>query len=455
MDNTDTIAAPITPEGTGAVGVIRISGADTFRIVDEIFSGKKPTEAKSHSILFGLIKDGKEIIDEVLVSIFKNPASYTGEDIAEISCHGSPYIMKRLLELIVRKGARIAQPGEFTFRAFMNGKMDLAQSEAVADLIASQSGASHKIALQQLRGDFSNQITQLREELIKFASLLELELDFSEEDVEFADRDQLVKLLREIKEIILSLMASFEYGNAIKNGVATVIAGRPNAGKSTLLNAILQEERAIVSEIAGTTRDTIEEQINIKGILFRFVDTAGIRDTTDKIEKQGVERALKKVELANICIYLFDLSTSTEEDVLKDISLLKKNTETPLILVGSKKDLVADNKLLKPKVSHEVLYISKTEKESVEALKEHLYQQVAAMKREAGSHILSNVRHYEALAKAGEAIDASIEGLLEDRSGELVAFDIKSALNNLGEITGSVSTDDLLENIFRNFCIGK
>ena len=459
-----TIVALATPPGVGAIGVIRLSGEDALPIVQKVFGGKDLTKQKSHTLHFGTIIDsGGKILDEVLVSIFKAPHSYTGENIAEVSCHGSPYILRQVLELFIENGARLAQPGEFTMRAFLNGKMDLSQAEAVADLIASSSESSHNVAMRQMRGGFSHEIKKLREDLINFASLIELELDFAEEDVEFANREDLKATVQKILSFIHSLILSFKLGNVIKNGVPTVIAGRPNAGKSTLLNALLNEERAIVSHIAGTTRDTIEEVLNIDGVEFRLIDTAGIREAQDQIEAIGVEKTMEKVRQAALLVYVFDVGEMKIDDVLSDVGKLQREG-LQLLVVCNKMDA---NPYFKPEWltsvgspqlavrSEQIVTCSAIHGMNVPYLKEKLYDFAISEKVNLESPIVTNVRHYEALQKALESLNEVLRGLDEGVTSDFVAMDIRRALAYLGEILGEVSTEDLLENIFSKFCIGK
>ena len=457
--NNDTIVAIATPPGIGAIGVIRLSGKGAIFIANSVFRGKNLEEVESHTIHFGTIRDfDDKIIDEVLVSVFVAPRSYTREDVVEISCHGSPYIQQQILELLLRWGARMAQPGEFTMRAFLNGQMDLSQAEAVADLIAAQSEAEHKIAMQQMRGGFSNEIATLRQELVDFAALIELELDFSQEDVEFADRTKLIELVHKIQGLLRRLMDSFQLGNAIKNGVSTVIAGRPNAGKSTLLNALLNEERAIVSDIAGTTRDTIEEMLNIKGVQFRLVDTAGIREASDQIEAIGVEKTLEKIAASTLLIYVFDVIEMSPEEVTQDLRKLHQEG-IHLTAVANKMDL---NPYTKPTdyvsdilPEKNIVTTSAINKMNIEYLKEHLYQTVASGKVSTENTVVSNARHYDALQGAYASLDAVLAGFDAQIPSDLVAMDIRHALNYLGLITGEVGVDDLLDSIFTRFCIGK
>ncbi|MBB1642821.1 tRNA uridine-5-carboxymethylaminomethyl(34) synthesis GTPase MnmE [Sphingobacterium sp. UME9] len=459
MSNTgyiteDTIVALATSSGTnGAIAVIRVSGQNAIKITNEIFKGKNLLQQASHTIHFGTIRDGEEIIDEVLVSLFVAPNSYTRENSVEISTHNSKYIIERVVNLLIRKGARAARPGEFTLRAFLNGGMDLSQAEAVADLIASNSAASHQVAMQQMRGGFSNQLKSLREDLIHFASLIELELDFSEEDVEFANRDQLKNLINKIQVIVQKLVQSFEQGNVLKNGVPVVIAGKPNVGKSTLLNAFLNEERAIVSDIAGTTRDTIEDEINIHGVTFRFIDTAGIRETADVIEAKGVERTREKMKQARLIIYLFDPTQDKVEEVQAQLPEIER-LQIPFVTIINKSDLLSEAQkevynVLNP------LYISAKEQIGVEELKDELINRVHLGNLNTDDVMVTNIRHVEALQKTADSLERVIYGIDNPVTSDFLAMDIRQALYHLGEITGSVSTDDLLDNIFSKFCIGK
>ncbi|PIB25511.1 tRNA uridine-5-carboxymethylaminomethyl(34) synthesis GTPase MnmE [Maribacter sp. 4U21] len=456
MIQDDTIIALATPSGAGAIAVIRISGGHAIDIVSKHFKSvinKKLIEQKSHTIHLGHIIDGKKFLDQVLVSIFKNPHSYTGEDVVEISCHGSVYIQQQIIQLFLRNGCRMAAAGEFTMRAFLNGKMDLSQAEAVADLIASDSEAAHQIAMQQMRGGFSNEIKNLRQELLNFASLIELELDFSQEDVEFADRTQFNILLDKITQVLKGLIDSFALGNVIKNGIPIAIVGEPNVGKSTLLNAILNEERAIVSDIPGTTRDTVEDQIAIGGVNFRFIDTAGIRNTEDKIEQIGIARAYEKIEQAQLVIYLFEAS----EDKAAEIEALRnKYPDKNILLIANKIDTVKKDRARELKNSFkDLVLLSAKDGKGIEELKEKLLTLSNTGQMGKNDTIVTNNRHYDALLKALEAIHKVKEGMDMELSSDLMAIDIREALFHLGEITGSVSTDDLLGNIFSNFCIGK
>jgi tRNA modification GTPase len=458
-DLDDTICALATAGGIGAIGVIRISGNQTLPLVNGIFKGKDLSLADSHTLHFGKITDGSTILDEVLVSVFKNPKSYTGEDTIELSCHGSPYILQKILELLVKKGARMAKPGEFTLRAFLNKKLDLSQAEAVADLIAADTAASHQTAMQQMRGGYSQQIQFLREQLINFASLIELELDFAEEDVEFASKTELFNLVHNIHTLLQSLIQSFSYGNVLKNGVPTVIAGRPNAGKSTLLNALLNEERAIVSNIAGTTRDTIEESFVVDGITFRLIDTAGIRHATDTIESIGIERTFDAITKASLVLYVFDASTTSQADLENELAQIPEGNRV-IIPVGNKVDLLAtaastslhqpgENNFIEP-----VTYISSLNKQGIEELTGRLKTFIQSNKN-SNDIVVSNLRHFEALQQASNALEQVLKAIDMQMSGELLSLDIRKAIFHLGEITGEITTEDLLGNIFSKFCIGK
>ena len=450
--NEETIVALATPSGVGAIAVIRVSGSETFPIVNNLFKGKNLELQPSHTIHFGTIRDGKLIVDEVLVSLFKAPASYTREDTIEISCHGSDYIIQKILKLIINEGARLANAGEFTQRAFLNGQLDLAQAEAVADLIASDSEASHQTAINQIRGGFSKQIAQLREQLINFASLIELELDFGEEDVEFADRDDLRQLIFRIQSVLVPLIESFAMGNVIKNGVPTVIVGKPNAGKSTLLNRLLNEEKAIVSDIPGTTRDVIEDELFIEGIRFRLIDTAGLRKATDTIEAIGVERTMQQMEKASLIIYLFDAS----EIDLSVISEQIVDFTVPYLLVGNKVDkLSSEKKMAFDAAYSDIIWISASENQNIEILKDILVKKVKTKEIKTGDTVVTNLRHFQHLSQTNEALENVLEGLNQSITGDFLAQDIRFALHHLGEITGQITTDDLLANIFSRFCIGK
>lgn len=445
----DTICALATGSGLGAIAIIRVSGSEAINICKKVFS-KNIADVKSHTIHFGTINNKVDVIDEVLLSIFRNPHSFTGEDVIEISCHGSVFIQQQILQLLTKNGARMANPGEFTLRAFTNGKMDLSQAEAVADLIASESKKAHQIAINQMRGGFSDDLKKLREQLINFASLIELELDFSEEDVEFANREQFNELLLLIKEKLKKLIDSFQLGNVIKNGIPVAILGAPNVGKSTLLNAVVNEDRAIVSEIAGTTRDTIEDVINIEGMQFRFIDTAGLRDTKDTIEKIGIQKALEKAEKAKVIIYLLDATTDFKAQE-KEIGKIKK-LQNKMIVVVNKTDL--NPNICETLKKKNYLFISAKNKDGIEDLTNTLIS-IIDTNLSSDETIISNSRHQEELSKTLVEIIAVIQGLNNDISGDLLAINIRQALYHLGLITGEVTTDDLLGNIFSKFCIGK
>ncbi len=515
---TDTIVALATPPGQGAIGVIRVSGPQSITLVNGVFKGKNLEQQNTHTVHFGSIRnDEGKVIDEVLATLFIAPKSYTGENVVELSCHGSNYIIQQLLTLLVQRGARLAQPGEFTMRAFLNGKMDLSQAEAVGDLIAAESKSAHDLAIQQMRGGFSKTIQQLRQELIDFASLIELELDFGEEDVEFANRDHLKELVQKIRHLIKGLLESFQLGNVLKQGVQTVIAGRPNAGKSTLLNALLNDERAIVSDIAGTTRDTIEETLHINGVSYRLIDTAGIREAADQIEAIGVQKTMEKIDQSSILVYVFDVIQMQPQDVREDLNkLLRPNQQ--LLLVANKMDLnpytkfehyfpdeILDSEISKfdhsansstptPKTQAQIpqstndpafspnppnpqtpkspddkyqdppnhpitkwswVPVSAINQMNIQYLKEKLYEAVVEEGVKADQSVVSNARHFEALDQAYGSLTAVLEGLDNGTTSDFIAMDIRQALHYLGLITGEVTTDDLLGNIFGKFCIGK
>ncbi|WP_264509680.1 tRNA uridine-5-carboxymethylaminomethyl(34) synthesis GTPase MnmE [Flavobacterium sp. N1719] len=462
----DTIVALATPTGAGAVAIIRISGKEAIDIAAAVFEsvkGKDLRNQKTHTIHLGTIVDGAKVVDQVLVSVFKNPNSYTGENVVEISCHGSTFIQQQIIQLLLRKGCRMAQAGEFTLRAFLNGKLDLSQAEAVADLIASDNEASHQIAMQQMRGGFSSEIHRLREELLNFASLIELELDFAEEDVEFADRSQFTDLLNRIEFVLKRLIDSFAVGNVIKNGIPVAIVGEPNVGKSTLLNALLNEERAIVSDIAGTTRDTIEDEMNINGIGFRFIDTAGIRETADYVESIGIQKTFEKIEQAQVVLYLFESAKflADGQQYRTEIEKIKnKYPQKQVVVVLNKIDLVTDQQLQDIQTQLETLdvkriLLSAKKQEGVHELKNELFALVNTGALRKNETIVTNSRHYDALLKALEAIQKVKWGMESQVPSDLVAIDIREALYYFGEITGEVTNDELLGNIFANFCIGK
>jgi len=467
MIQNDTIVALASPSGSGAIAVIRVSGAEAISICQSVFSsisGKDISKQKSHTLHLGHIVDGEKVIDQVLLSIFKGTNSYTGENTIEISCHGSTYIQQQIIQLLLRKGCRMANAGEFTLRSFLNGKMDLSQAEAVADLISSDNEASHQIAMQQMRGGFSNEIKELRQELLNFASLIELELDFAEEDVAFADRTQFRELLNRIEFVLKRLIDSFAVGNVIKNGIPIAIVGEPNVGKSTLLNALLNEERAIVSEIAGTTRDTIEDELVIGGIGFRFIDTAGIRDTEDVVESIGIKKTFEKIEQAQVVLYLSPLTpkggTLDRENIKQvqvEIEKIKNQFPLkPLIIIGNKKDLYSEVQIknLQSEIPT-ILLISAKENIGVDDLKNQLLSFVNTGALRNNETIVTNTRHYDSLLKALDEIQKVNFGLQSNISSDLMAIDIREALYHFGMITGEVTNDELLGNIFANFCIGK
>lgn len=454
-EKEDTIVALATPPGIGAIGVIRLSGPQAISIANLVFKGKDLLAQASHTIHFGKVMDGKVVLDEVLVAVFVAPRSFTKENVVEISSHGSPYILQKIINLLISQGARLAKAGEFTKRAFMNGQFDLAQAEAVADLINADSEASHMAAMNQMRGGFSEKIKSLREELIHFASMIELELDFAEEDVEFADRDQLRALIISLQKEISLLIESFSLGNVIKNGVPTVIAGKPNAGKSTLLNTLLNEEKAIVSDIPGTTRDFIEDEIHINGISFRFIDTAGIREARDKIEALGIERTFAKMKAASVIIYLIDLLEETLEEILNEKEKLDA-LGIPYLFVGNKTDKVEAEQLEKLEIHFpDIILISAAKDQHIDHLKSRLTQLVHLDKFRTGDTIVTNIRHIESLTNTQKALDDTIEGIHRHVTGDFLAMDIRQSLHHLGEITGEITTEDLLGNIFSKFCIGK
>jgi tRNA modification GTPase len=468
MINQETIVALATPSGAGAIAVIRLSGTNAITIAADVFqsvSGKNIIQQKTHTIHLGHFVDGTKTYDQVLLSLFKGPNSYTGENVVEISCHGSTFIQQQIIQLLLRKGAKMAQAGEFTLRAFLNGKLDLSQAEAVADLIASDNEASHQIAMQQMRGGFSNEIAKLRQELLNFASLIELELDFAEEDVEFADRTAFKELLERIEFVLKRLIDSFAVGNVIKNGIPVAIVGEPNVGKSTLLNALLNEERAIVSDIAGTTRDTIEDELVIDGIGFRFIDTAGIRETKDHVESIGIQKTFEKIEQAQVVLYLSESQMSKVESTTYRIEIEKIKNKYPnkaLIAVINKSDLLSDdeisnieNQLSTFDFQLSTIFISAKQKVGIDALKNELLSFVNTGALRNNETIVTNTRHYDSLLKALEEVQKVKYGIESNTSSDFIAIDIRQALYYFGEITGEVTNDELLGNIFANFCIGK
>lgn len=462
LSSNETICAISTAQGMGAIAVVRLSGENAITIADKVF---RPFHDKSslielppHTARLGKVFDDDELIDEVVVTTFKGPDSYTGQDIVEISCHGSVYIQQKLIELLIKKGSRLAKHGEFTFRAFMNGKMDLSQAEAVADLVASNSEASHQMALKQMRGGFSSKIAELRARLVHFASLIELELDFSEEDVEFANRSELKKLLKSIHHEIDVLKSSFALGNVMKHGIPVAIAGKPNVGKSTLLNALLNEERALVSEIPGTTRDAIEDTINIQGVNFRFIDTAGLRDTEDTVESMGIDRTYEKMNQAWIVLYIFDINDSTEDEIdeaITDIRQQLNDTKKTIIPIANKIDLLLESPhSFQHLVELETIFISAKRTENINLITERLLNAVMINKL-TDQTIVYNLRHFEALNSAATAIESVCQGFKKHIPSDLLAIDIRHALHHLGTITGEVTNEEILGNIFSKFCIGK
>lgn len=464
--NDETICAPATALG-GAVSLVRMSGQASFEIIRTVFfPSRKNTDLsklKGFTIIHGEIRNRDELIDEVLISIFRAPYSYTGEDSVEISCHGSPFIVTRIMELLLRNGAVAARPGEFTQRAFMNGKMDLSQAEAVADLVASGTTESHRIAIQQMRGGFSGEIAKLRSELLRFASLIELELDFGEEDVEFADRNELISMITRVKELSDRLAGSFRLGNAIRNGIPVAIVGKPNSGKSTLLNVLLNEEKAIVSDIPGTTRDSIEDTVVISGMMYRFIDTAGLRDTTDVIESLGIQRTNEKIMKASVILMVDEVL----EDAVKinqraeSIRKMTEGLEKHLIIVINKTDTCDAShieklkSLVMPGKAESLLFISAKNNQGIETLKDSLAKLFLNENYGRNDVIISNLRHYEALTHVSDSLGRVVSGLAENVPDDLIAMDIRQAIHYLGEITGEITSDEILGNIFRNFCIGK
>ena len=457
MLNNETIIALATPNGKGAISVIRISGSNAIASTEKLFKSKNNkvlSQQSSHTVHLGYLLKNENELDEVLITLFKGPHSYTGEDTIEISCHGSSYIQKEIIDLFVENGVRVANPGEFTLRAFINGKMDLNQAEAVADLIASENEGSHNLAMQQMKSGFSNDLKKLRGELLHFSSMIELELDFSQEDVEFAEREEFRRLTNTIKSELKTLIDSFQSGNVLKNGISVAIAGKPNAGKSSLLNTLLNEEKAIVSDIPGTTRDSIEDSLVINGINFRFTDTAGLRDTNDVIESKGIEKTKEKINNAKILLYLFDINDTDINEIKSSLKTFKRK-DLSILLVRNKIDLKIQNKKLFNDLNQfELIEISATEKKSVKKLKKRLIREVDVLNPYTDT-IISNSRHYEALIKALKAIEEVNKGLKNNLSGDLLSVDIKRSVEFLAEITGDITNDDVLGNIFANFCIGK
>ena len=455
IDWDDTIVALATPPGMGAIGVIRVSGKQTFSILNDLFPSKNLLEQASHTLVVGLLKDQSKVLDEVVLSLFKGPKSYTGEDVIEISCHGSAYIQSQIIASITARGARLAKAGEFTQRAFLNGKLDLAQAESVADLIASNSEASKRAAIHTMRGGFSTDLAYLREQLIKFSALIELELDFAEEDVEFANRSALHSTVNELQQATQQLINSFALGNVIKNGVQVAIIGKPNAGKSTLLNALLNENRAIVSDIAGTTRDTIEEVLNIEGVLFRLIDTAGIRTQTDDvIEQLGVAKSLEKMNAADLVVYLFDAATTSIEDIEV---VAKELTTTGIkhVLAANKIDSITPEKLAVLEATDSIVCIAAKNKLAIDTLKNALVQKAVGGDVQTESTVVTNARHQDALLKLQASLQDVSAGLSAKITGDLLALDIRQCLHYLGLITGEITNDDQLDYIFSKFCIGK
>ena len=452
----DTIVALATPPGIGAIGVIRVSGPKTFDIINRLYNKKDLNQQPGHTIVVGFLKDNEQKLDEVVMSVFKNPSSYTGEDVIEISCHGSVFVQQQVINAIIKNGGRLARPGEFTQRAFLNGKLDLTQAEAVGDLIASNTEASRNAAINNIRGGFSVILKDLREQLIQFSSLIELELDFSEEDVEFADRTKFINLINTSQKVVKQLSNSFHLGNVIRNGVSVAIVGKPNAGKSTLLNTLLNENRAIVSDIPGTTRDTIEEILNINGVLFRLIDTAGIREhSTDVIENLGVIKSHEKIKEADIVVFVFDVATISDPALLDFLNdLLSENKK--VIAVANKIDAVPNTETVFPKHTNLTqVFISAKNHVGIDDLKEGLFASATHEKSITENVIITNARHYESLQKIDGALTEILEGLHSKLSGDLLSTDIHTALHYLGELTGQITNEDRLDYIFSKFCIGK
>lgn len=456
MISSSTICALSTPQGAGAIAVIRVSGSEAFPIVAKLMKvGDKFCAAEANQAMLAGIYDGSQMIDQVVVTKFVAPHSYTGEDVVEISCHGSFYIRQKIMSLLLQNGCRTAQPGEFTMRAFLNGRMDLPQAEAVADLIESQSEMAHKLAVNQLKGNVSHKLADLRQQLVDLASLMELELDFSEEDVEFADRQRLKELLATVKTEVQGLANSFKLGNSLKNGIPVAIVGSPNVGKSTLLNALVDEERAIVSDIPGTTRDTIEETFNLEGLTFRFIDTAGIRESDNEIEKFGIERSFQAMEKAEIVLYVFDIEKETPNQALAALQEVDKS-EKHILLLANKCDKLADEVPSGGQRvgDYDLLYISAKKQEHLNELKQWLVQSVHVADI-SDNTLLTNARHYDSMLQIERSIESVEQGMAAGLSTDLLAVDVRAALDALGEVTGTVVTDELLNNIFGRFCIGK
>ncbi|HRH02549.1 MAG TPA: tRNA uridine-5-carboxymethylaminomethyl(34) synthesis GTPase MnmE [Bacteroidia bacterium] len=455
----DTIVAPASAPGIGAIALIRISGKEALSICSAIFyspSGKQNLATKkSHTAHFGSIRDGSLLIDEVVATLFLGPRSFTGETTVELSCHGSPYIQQQIISLLLKKGARMARAGEFTMRAFLNGKLDLSQAEAVADVIAADTEGAHKLALQQMRGGFSSDIRSMRQQLIDFAALMELELDFSEEDVEFANREQFVQLVKSIQLKLLPLIDSFKLGNVIKNGVPVAIAGKPNAGKSTLLNTLLNEERALVSEIAGTTRDSIEEVLNVNGVAYRFIDTAGLRETEDSIEKMGVEKSYEKIKNAGILLYVVDATEIHTSQDLTEVIAQASAFQLPYLVLANKSDLCTPGMINQFTLTKNVLSISAKQKDGIVDIKNALGKLLFDDDIARHSEIVTNMRHYDGLKKSFAALDDVLKGVQQGLTTELIALDLRRALAYMGELSGEISNEQVLDSIFSRFCIGK
>ena len=458
--NFDTICSVSTAKGQGAISVIRISGKDAIQISDKIFKSynkKKLSTKKSKQVIFGEIFDTKKIIDEVLITIFKAPKSYTGENTVEISCHGSTYIQELIIQLLIKNGCRLAKKGEFTLRAFLNNKLDLSQAEAVAELISSDNEKAHNLAMQQMKGGFSTEIKKLRKKVIKFASLIELELDFSEEDVEFADRKELLKLIGNISSTVAKLIESFKFGNAIKNGIPIAIVGNPNSGKSTLLNTLINEERAIVSDIKGTTRDSIEEIVIMNGYKFRFIDTAGLRKTNDKIEKIGISKTYEKIHESAFILYLVDKTSFNPQEIEKELNKIrdKKADGSEIIILGNKNDINKNTLNIKTTENIDILNISAKNNKGIDNLLKLIGKKIEIWKEINNEIVLINQRHFESLVNTLESINDIEKGINNKISGEFLSIDIKRALFFLGEITGEITNENLLDSIFKDFCIGK